>query len=120
MRVCETGDKGDWKKNHTDMDGFFVHILYLILFTEVASNTHLLKTLQGGGCLGAALVNLLIERSREIEAQSVVLQVPVLQVVASASSKLKELDLKFHLRNPLEVDVSVFIVETNGVNLGPM
>lgn len=86
--LCETRDKGD-------MYGLFFHLVSLISYTEAASNTHLLKTLQDGGCLGAALVNLLIERSREIEAQSVVLQVPVLQVVASASaSKLKVLDLR--------------------------
>lgn len=90
--LCETGDKGDGQKFHTDMYGLFFHVVSLISYTEAASNTHLLKTLQDGGCLGAALVNLLIERSREIEAQSVVLQVPVLQVVASASaSKLKSL-----------------------------
>lgn len=49
-------------------------------------------------------MNLLIERSREIEAQSVVFQVPVLQVVASASAS------KLNQKDPLEVDVSVFDV----------
>lgn len=51
-------------------------------YTQAASCGPVVDALADGP-IGAALINLLVERHREIEAQSVIFKVPTLHIVAS-------------------------------------
>jgi hypothetical protein len=67
----------------TELDVCGYPCVSLYVFTQASSCSPLVDALSGEGSIGAALVNLLIERGREIEAHSVILKVPSLNMVAS-------------------------------------